>query len=113
MEKLLPIGTAVEINNNKCIIVGYDDVEENDVYVHSYVVIPYPLGYVDEDSFRYVPVDAEMNELKKGYETEVFDIYEQTRRSLFDSTTGLTVSEWTKIKEETVELLEEGGFSNK
>lgn len=64
-----PIGTIVDINQEKAVIVGYTSVEKENHLRNAYVVLPYPQGYSSGQSLR-IAEKEDITLIAKGYESE-------------------------------------------
>ena len=100
----LPIGSILEKENNKAIILGYNLDVQGEHLVYSYVVGGYPVGYVNND-LAIIPVDADFNTVFVGYKDDQFDRFIYDKQGLYDATKDMTVDEINKCLEEVNEAL--------
>ena len=75
MNNLLPLGTIVEIKNNKYVIIGYSGKEDNNSKeIKDYITLIYPNGYDNEHVYMYNDQDIEKI-IFYGYQTNEFYDY--------------------------------------
>lgn len=53
-EKTLPIGTIVYAGSKQALIVGYTFADPDDNLTKYYIVVPYPAGYRNSNSFKMI-----------------------------------------------------------
>lgn len=73
--RILPIGSVIKVDNVKVMVVGHFSKEEGDKNQYYYTALPYPIGYVDKDRILTVKVEAEMEVLHEGYQTQGCEKY--------------------------------------
>lgn len=76
MQAVHPIGTAIRVGDESTfVVVGYRLHEEDGMACLAYLLIPYPLGYLDERSFCSAPIDVKHEVLFEGYLDETTQSY--------------------------------------
>lgn len=70
MKELLIIGSVVEVNDSKLIIIGSRMMEYEGVMKLHYCVVPYPRGFTTVANVGIIPADAITNVICKGYMSE-------------------------------------------
>ena len=65
--KLLPIGSVIQYENAKLMVIGHFAKKETNKY--SYVVVPYPVGFAGKDKTFAIEADKEVEVLYEGYNT--------------------------------------------
>ncbi len=76
MQTVHPIGTAIRVGDESTFVVaGYRLHEEGDMTGLAYLLIPYPLGYLDERSFCSSTIDIKHEVLFEGYADDVTRAY--------------------------------------
>ncbi len=70
MNKLLPIGSIVEYESEKLAIIGYTEVHTDNGYVTGYLIVPYPLGFMDKESIKLLPYDKVSGVVSEGYKND-------------------------------------------
>lgn len=86
MDKLYSIGTIIEVDNVKCMIVGYQMVEKTkiDEYVNCYVITPYPIGFTDLGDLNIIPIDMVKDSLFDGFIDEKCRGFLENKKIIFD-----------------------------
>ncbi len=68
-DNIYSIGSVIQANNCKCLVIGIIFNEENGIYKREYLVVPYPFGYLNADSLRLIDSkDAQL--LFEGYKND-------------------------------------------
>lgn len=93
---LLPIGTLVRYNDTPLLICGYS-LNETDRIIPSYRVVIFPIGYINKDSIKLVPVDEDIIVVRDGYKNESFELFEKFQKNKFEVLNGLTNEDFEKI----------------
>ena len=65
--KLLSLGTIIKVNEIKVCIIGYTSVEKEGTSVMGYLVVPYPLGFVNIDNVFFIPIHMDFEIVAEGY----------------------------------------------
>lgn len=84
MAKILPIGSIIKKENAKLMIIGHNADKKTNEY--SYVVVPYPIGYVGKEKTFTVKVSDEVEVLHTGYNTDRGEKYITNLGKLADLT---------------------------
>ena len=71
---IYPVGSIIKFKSAVCLIVGYLTEGKKKGEKVSYILLPYPSGYVDADSFAQIPCD-EVELISEGYKNELSDAY--------------------------------------
>ena len=71
--KLLPLGSVLRIKDKKVCIIGYTSVEEEATSIMGYVVVSYPLGFINIDKTFFIPLNLEYEILAEGYITKPYE----------------------------------------
>ena len=115
MENILPIGSILEKEENKAVILGYQVFGKEDLKV-LYLCAPYPFGYICEDECFYVPADMEFDIINIGYESEQYHQFIDLLCEVKDACIEFGTEEINKSIEEIFDelskkiILEEGGL---
>ena len=115
MENILPIGSILEREESKTVILGYQIFGEEDLKV-LYLCSPYPFGYIRQEECFYVPADMEFDIIHIGYETEQYHQFVDLICEVKDACLDFGTEEFNKSIEEIYNelgkkmLLEEGDF---
>lgn len=85
MDSLLPIGSIIEVNEIKLIVMGYREFIA-DTYKFFYIVGVFPLGFTGApQSVTLLPVDASYKIIFRGYESASVKKYLETKSKVFVS----------------------------
>ena len=98
--KLVAIGSILEINQKKWVVLGYNFETNEDQFIMSYIVCAYPLGYVGEESLLTIPVDYNMELIYEGFQDDQFNIFIKSKEELYKLSKNMTVTEWNQHLEE-------------
>ena len=69
MQEYLPIGSIVEFSDHKAMIAGYYSEEINGKASIDYIIIPWPMGIIDQDSIIQIAADR-VSVLHEGYRSD-------------------------------------------
>lgn len=92
--KLLSIGSVLCAKDKKAVVVGYHFGTEEDHFVTSYMIVDFPMGYINEDCIGIVPVDTPMEAMFEGYENGNYKSFIKNKEELYEASCNMTVSEW-------------------
>ena len=67
--RLFPVGSIVMINDMKAMVAGYTFNKSGERPVLDYLLLPYPAGYVNDDSLKRARADA-VSLLGEGYRSD-------------------------------------------
>ena len=67
--KLLPLGTIINVNDNKLCIIGYGSVEKEATSISGYLCVMYPLGFTNIDKVLFIPYNLDFEIIVEGYKT--------------------------------------------
>ncbi len=108
--KLLPIGSILQIQKEKMIILGYRMEQEE--FKHYYIGVAYPLGIVDKNKLGLLPVEASYDVVFEGYKDSSYDAFIVNREQLYELTSQYTPEQWDSELQKAVDamngLLEKG-----
>lgn len=100
MDKLLPIGTVIDVNNGKLIILGYRE-HETTKYEFSYIVGFFPFAFNgNPKSLSLLPIDTDYKVVFDGYTdsaTERYLLDKLKRISILQQTTPEDVTRASEI----------------
>lgn len=68
--KILPLGSVIGIQKKKFIISGYRPIENSGNVAAGYMILPYPLGYINQNSIFICPVSSVEEVFFEGYQNE-------------------------------------------
>ena len=68
------IGSVVEYMNNKLLVIGVSFFNENNLFTKIYYTLPFPRGFVDEDSVRVVKAE-DVTLIRKGPEVGISESF--------------------------------------
>lgn len=68
--RILPIGSVIKTDNMKLMVAGHFSKNENKKLQYYYVAVPYPVGYVGMEKVFTISVEAEVEVLHEGFQTE-------------------------------------------
>ena len=83
--KLLPIGTILQVQDKKMIILGYR-MEEEEEFKHYYIGAAYPLGIVDRSTLALLPIQAPYDVVFEGYKDSSYESFIINREQLYELT---------------------------
>ncbi len=105
-----PLGSVLELDARRYVVVGHRITRDGEVMAPGYLVVPYPLGFVDPESIQVVPASAFGAVVHEGYANDEGDAYLEEFAALAEASAGVPYTEY----EASVRLLadfarEEGG----
>lgn len=75
---LLPLGTVIQIENNKVFIIGYSSAVRGGTESIGYFVVSYPLGFTSIEKVTFIPHNYKYCVVAEGYKTKssekLFDV---------------------------------------
>ena len=74
--KMCSIGSVIKSNNALCLVVGIKYVEQANKYIKKYLVVTYPLGYIDSNSIRVLE-ESEFDVVELGYDSSDKSVFNQ------------------------------------
>lgn len=104
--ELLPIGSVLCANNKKALVVGYHFETEDDKFVTSYLVVDFPMGYINTNSVGVVSVEADMDVIFEGYANDSYAAFIKNKQELYELSRNVTVSEWNRALEDAQQTIE-------
>lgn len=111
MSEILPIGTVIKIKEYLLMIVGYKSIKGENAILHYYGVVPYPLGFLDDDSFNFILMDSSFDIVYRGYSSNESDKYIQNKSHLKETTNEVSLEMWNSIERRFIEMLEGGDIN--
>lgn len=109
--ELLPLGTVIQVNNNKAFIIGYSSVEREQVITHGYFVASYPLGFTSVDKMVFIPHDFKFKVLAEGYKTRASEHVLKTLSKSLEMVKTVSYDDLAKFNQlykESVSSIKEG-----
>lgn len=103
--KLLPIGSILQIQKEKIIILGYR-MEQEEEFKRYYIGAAYPLGIVDKNKLGLLPVEASYNVVFEGYKDSSYDAFIVNREQLYELTSQYTPEQWDCELQKAVDAME-------
>lgn len=106
--KVLPIGSVIQVENTKGLIVSHFKKAQNEKVVYYYLVVPYPKGFVGEEKMIAVPFDAKKEVLFEGYMSEHGQTYTkqlETISTLASKTDLKTMQLFERVMAEAVKTI--------
>ena len=97
--KMCSIGSVIKSNNALCLVVGIKYVEQANKYIKKYLVVTYPLGYIDSNSIRVLE-ESEFDVVELGYDSSDKSVFNQYYVGMMDTLIEKTDSKTIK---ETIE----------
>lgn len=94
--KLLPIGSVLCAKEKKAVVLGYHFETEDDRFVTSYLVVDFPMGYINSTCIGIVPVDAEMEVIFEGFRNDNFETFIKNKQELYELSKDMTVTRWNE-----------------
>lgn len=91
--RLLPIGSIIEINSVKLIILGTEYIDMEQKFGFNYLVSLYPVGITNENSIFSVSVDSNYYLIHKGYEDNTGKDYLNEHEGLYSEMKEISPSE--------------------
>lgn len=99
MNDMKSIGTIISYQESIYMVIGYEACDIDDVIVPHYVVVPIPLGYMNPESLRVIPINEVDMIVQEGYSNSFAKKYIDGRSFLFSGLMNLSLSEWIKEEE--------------
>lgn len=94
LAELVGIGGVVSIGERRFVVVGHRIAPDGETMGPGYLVVPYPLGFVDAESLSLVPASAVDAVAHSSYADAQGDAYLAEFRRLAEVTTGIPVAEY-------------------
>ena len=70
------VGSVIAIQDNKFMVCGYRPIEQDGAVGMGYLLLPYPLGFMDADSFSLVSGDTDYPTVFEGFRNEEAEQYD-------------------------------------
>lgn len=67
---MLPLGSVIKIKERKYVIAGYRPMEKDGAVAVGYLLLPYPLGYLNKNGLFLCPAAQVEEVLFEGYQNE-------------------------------------------
>lgn len=83
MEKVLPVGTIIDIKDNKFLIIGYSSNDLNNEF--GYLIVKYPLGYTKKEQILFLSENTPITVVYYGFNCTEYDEYLTAQKELFYS----------------------------
>lgn len=106
---ILPIGSVIRYEEKySLMIVGYASEKKPKKFIFFYDVIPYPIGLIDEDSIKIIPMDTnKIDVIFKGYATPVFEKYINNRFFYMESAMNMPIDQWNELEQGIMNMVED------
>lgn len=72
------VGSVIDVQGGKFVVCGFRPFENDGTVGMGYLVVPYPLGFVNVDSFSLVSSDADYPVVHEGYRNKDAESYDNT-----------------------------------
>lgn len=95
LDKLQPIGSVLTCGERRFVVVGHRMTREEDRVAAGYVVVPYPLGFVDASSLSVVPAGKAGDLVDQGFANEDGAAYLEQFCDLATASEGIAFEEYT------------------
>ena len=107
-DEMHAIGSVIAIQENKFVVCGYNPYEREDGSVgFGYVLVPYPLGFVNVDSLSLVDVERAYPVVHEGYKNEAAEEADQVLEAARESSKNLTMAEFQALQDEAAAEIQE------
>lgn len=100
------VGSILAIQDDKFMVCGYRPIEQDGMVGMGYLLLPYPLGFMDIESFSLVSADADYPVVHEGFrnvDAEGFDAMLEKARAVGRET---TMDEFAAVAAEAADELE-------
>ncbi|MBQ4528368.1 MAG: DUF4176 domain-containing protein [Clostridia bacterium] len=112
MSEYLPVGSIINVNDTKLMIIGYELVDKDDKFVDGYTVVKYPMGYMKNESLFFVSVDAEFSVEWQGYSYDDGNEWLEANKRFSDSIKSLDYQDAKNHLEYIITAIKEHGDKN-
>ena len=102
---MLAVGSAVIIGSNTFIVCGYRPIEQDGHVDMGYLLVPYPLGYVNIDSLSLVTADNDYPVAHTGFRNNDAQAYDCLLEQVRDLGRNVTAEAVVAIVNEATEEL--------
>lgn len=100
---LLPVGTIIETNGTKLMIMGYREFQ-TEKFVFFYIVAVYPIGFTgDENSLSLIPINKSYALVSLGYSDSMVEKFLERENSYFESLQNADTKELDKVLDMIIE----------
>lgn len=110
--RTLPVGTVIETQNEKSIIVGYSFREISEKLELCYVVLPHPLGFVRNNRLSLIHAD-DVKIVSLGYEGPEYKLIAKYYDTLRTIASECTANEMRQYLKEAQTLNQGGSYDEK
>ena len=94
LDKLQPIGSVLVVGERRYVVVGHRMTRDGDHVGAGYLLVPYPLGFVDADSLQLVPASKTGAVLHAGLCNETGSAYLGAFEALATANEALSYEEY-------------------
>lgn len=70
------VGSIIAIQDNKFMVCGYRPIEQDGAVGMGYLLLPYPLGFTNIESFSLVSADTDYPTVFEGFRNESAEQYD-------------------------------------
>lgn len=109
LDKLQPIGSVLAVGERKFVVVGHRMTRDGDRVAAGYMVVPYPLGFVDADSLAVIPARAADALVAAGFANEAGTVYLERFEALAQASDGIAYEEYAESMRLLGDFVREGG----
>lgn len=96
MAELHAIGTVVALGGRRYVVVGHRMAPDGERMGIGYVLVPYPLGFVDAESLSVVPASRVEDVVAEGYDAEPGERHLEGLAELAQATSDVPASEYAE-----------------
>ena len=84
----------LSIGERRYVVVGHRMTRDGELVGPGYVVVPYPLGFVDADSLQVVPASEVGAVVGEGYVSDASDAYLSDFSALAEANSAIAYDEY-------------------
>ena len=84
-----PIGSVVRIKDVRLVVIGHRMARDGESIGMCYLLVPYPLGFVDASSLSLTPASKIDEVVSRGYETDEGNEYLTGLQGMAESAKGV------------------------
>lgn len=106
-KKTLPIGSIIRVADKEAMIAGYTFLEKDGHMANHYLIVPFPVGFTDEDSYRTLDADR-VQLISEGYASEASGMITKFIDDMMSVSDQIPYAEMMRYMEEAGSGIEEG-----
>ena len=111
MAKLHAIGSVVAIDGRRFVVIGQRLTRDGENVGAGYVLVPYPLGFVDADSLAVVPASRVSEIVAEGFESDTGADHLAQFEEFADALADTPYSEYASSVQLLQDFAREGGIN--